>query len=107
MLGTRIAALRYNRGWSQKELAEQLNISSSTLGSYEQGRREPSVDIIVELSRLFDVSIDFLLTGKICSDNDRIALDRLLSENTQCCMCPVLCVRSGFCMMLSSVTKKE
>lgn len=67
MLGDRIAALRGRCGWSQAELAKLLHISASAVGMYEQGRREPSVDVIVSMSRLFGVSIDFLVTGKcIC-----------------------------------------
>ena len=64
MLGERIAALRRVRGLSQAELAGRLGISPSAMGMYEQGRREPSVQIIIALARELDVSTDFLLTGK-------------------------------------------
>ena len=64
MLGERIAALRRTRGMSQAELAGRLGISASAMGMYEQGRREPSVQIIIALARELDVSTDFLLTGK-------------------------------------------
>ena len=49
---------------SQAELARRLGISASAMGMYEQGRREPSVQIIVALARELEVSTDFLLTGK-------------------------------------------
>ena len=65
MLGSRIASLRKSAGMSQAKLAQQLNISASTLGSYEQGRREPSCEILVILAQIFDVSVDYLLTGNI------------------------------------------
>ena len=64
MLGERIAALRRGRGLSQAELARNLGISASTMGMYEQGRREPSVQTVVALARELEVSTDFLLTGK-------------------------------------------
>ena len=64
MLGERIAALRRVRGLSQAELAGRLGISPSAMGMYEQGRREPSVQIIIALARELAVSTDFLLTGK-------------------------------------------
>ena len=63
MLGARIAALRRNIGLSQAELAARLQISPSTVGMYEQGRREPAADILVALSQIFGVSTDYLLTG--------------------------------------------
>ena len=64
MLGERIGALRRAKGLSQAELANRLGISASAMGMYEQGRREPSVQILVRLSQELQVSTDFLLTGK-------------------------------------------
>ena len=64
MLGQRIAALRKQAGMNQKELAARLGISPSAVGMYEQGRREPSAEKLVELARLFGVSLDSLLTGR-------------------------------------------
>ena len=63
MLGARIAALRRERGFSQGELARRLQISPSAMGMYEQGRREPSAQILVALARELEVSTDYLLTG--------------------------------------------
>ncbi len=63
MLGTRIAALRRQAGLSQKELAGRLGVSASTIGMYEQGRREPAADRLVEMAAVFGVSTDYLLTG--------------------------------------------
>ena len=65
MLGERIALLRSKLGWSQAELARRLNISPSAVGMYEQGRREPPVDILVSLSRSLGVSMDYLVTGRV------------------------------------------
>ena len=64
MLGERIALLRRSRGLSQAELARRLKISPSAMGMYEQGRREPSAQTLVLLSRELQVSTDFLLTGQ-------------------------------------------
>ena len=63
MLGARITALRKTAGWNQAELAQRLQISSSAVGMYEQGRREPSADMLVRIARVFNVSVDYLLTG--------------------------------------------
>ena len=64
MLGPRIAVLRRASGLSQGELAKQLQVSPSAIGMYEQGRREPSAQLLVDMSRIFGVTVDYLLTGQ-------------------------------------------
>lgn len=64
MIGLRIAALRRAAGWSQADLAQRLKISPSAVGMYEQGRREPALQMLIRLSELFGVTIDYLVTGK-------------------------------------------
>ena len=78
MLGERIALLRRGKGWSQTELAQQLHISASAGGMYEQGRREPSLDGVVEMAAVFGVSADYLLTGKPLTPADENALSNLI-----------------------------
>ena len=80
MLGSRIASLRMSRGMSQAALAKRLNISASAVGMYEQGRREPSVDILIALSGEFGVSLDYLLSGKPDTVRDVSALHRLMED---------------------------
>ena len=70
MLGERIFILRCQKGLTQAELAEILHISASTLGMYEQGRRQPALDTIVHLAQVFDVSADYLLAGKQTTKKD-------------------------------------
>ncbi len=83
MIGLRIATLRRHAGMSQAELAEKLKISTSAVGMYEQGRREPSLDTLIAIGELFDVSIDFLVTGKASDSRDRERLDMMLQERIQ------------------------
>ena len=64
MLGARIAAMRRSRGLSQADLARNLKISASAVGMYEQGRREPSAELLVALAKEFETSVDYLLTGR-------------------------------------------
>ena len=80
LFGKRIAALRRAKGLNQKQLAEKLNISPSAIGMYEQGRREPSLALIVELSKILSVSTDFLLTGHPAASaaEDNAALQQLI-----------------------------
>ena len=70
LLSTQIKTLRRKKGWSQAELAERLHISPSAVGMYEQGRREPSIDTLIALSKEFDVTIDCLVAGSYGIDPD-------------------------------------
>ena len=64
MLGMRIALLRAEKGWSQAELARRIGVSTSAVGMYEQGRREPSLGLLVRLAQELGVTTDYLLTGE-------------------------------------------
>jgi repressor LexA len=60
-IGDRIKAVRKNMGIKQSELAKILSISPSTIGMYEQNRREPDIDTIIRLSKCLGVSVEYLL----------------------------------------------
>ena len=64
MLSKQITDLRKKRGMSQSQLAKELSVSPSTIGMYEQGRRIPDLDTLISMARLFNVSLDYLVTGK-------------------------------------------
>lgn len=70
LLSNQIESLRRKKGWSQAELAKRLHISPSTVGMYEQGRREPSINMLIALSKEFGVTIDYLITGTVCTITD-------------------------------------
>lgn len=72
MLGMRIALLRAEKGWSQAELARRIGVSTSAVGMYEQGRREPSLDLLVRLAQVLGVTTDYLLMGET-PDSDPLA----------------------------------
>ena len=85
MLGTRIAALRRQAGMNQAELAQLLQVSPSTVGMYEQGRREPPAQMLVTIARTFQVSVDYLLEGMVPEENaqslNRMLLDRIAAAD--------------------------
>ena len=78
MIGPRIAALRRERGLSQSELAQRIQVSPSALGMYEQGRREPSAETMVALAECLGVTTDFLLTGRVAGPAEADALSSLI-----------------------------
>ncbi len=59
--GEKLQALRKARGWSQEELATQINVSRQALSKWESGASVPDTENVVALSRLFGVSTDYLL----------------------------------------------
>ena len=62
MIGLR--EIRTRKGYSQLKVAMDLNISREALSYYETGKRSPDLNMLVKLSEYFDVSIDYLITGK-------------------------------------------
>ena len=53
--------LRKEYGYSQKQVAEKLNISQQTYSDYENGKTEPATDTLIKISKLYNVSLDYLL----------------------------------------------
>lgn len=51
-LGSRLKQLRKSRGWTQKQLAEQIHKSAAAIGSYEQDVQIPPTDVLISLAKL-------------------------------------------------------
>lgn len=64
----RLKQLRLASGLTQQGLADELGISASAIGMYEQGRREPDRATLMLMSDYFGVSTDFILGSKSSSD---------------------------------------
>ena len=94
MLAARIAKLRKSYGMSQLELAKSLYISASAEGMYEQGRRTPSLEILIEMSLLFHVSLDYLITGTEHAPTCG-SCEKVIAMPPQCCgfCCGIYCNR--------------
>ena len=57
----RMKELRKEQKMTQDELADKLGISRSTVGMYEQGRREPDFEMLDMVADIFDVSIGYMV----------------------------------------------
>lgn len=71
--GENLRTLIEERDMTQKELAVQLNIAPSTMGSYVQNAREPDFATLKSIAKFFNVSIDYLLdnyTGKAANHKE-------------------------------------
>lgn len=62
--GERIRQLRMRKGLTQGETADALKIDRSFYSRIEAGKKGCSVDLFVQVSLLFDVSLDYLILGK-------------------------------------------
>ena len=62
-IGARIRSLRRQRGWTQRQLAERCESSLSFQGHIERGSRIPSLETIIKIASLLDVSLDHLIHG--------------------------------------------
>ena len=56
--------IRKKKGYNQLKVAMDLAISREALSYYENGKRSPDIDMLVKLSRYFNVSIDYLILGE-------------------------------------------
>ena len=63
--------LRKELGITQTELAEKIFVNKSMISAYEKGKRMPSLDALIQLSMIFNVSVDYLLGIQKDNKNDR------------------------------------
>jgi len=70
LIGTRITNLRKQAGFTQNQLAETLYVTHQAVSKWEKGKSIPSIEILYELTKLFKVSIDYLLENTEIEEND-------------------------------------
>lgn len=63
-MNERLKNLRIESGMKLKEVAEYLNVTVRTVCRYEEGTREPSIEILKKLCDLYDVTADYLIGRK-------------------------------------------
>lgn len=66
-----LKSLRKSKGLSQSELAKLLDISTSSVGMYESGKRQPNFDTEEKIAKFFGVSLDTLRGNQICSTTNK------------------------------------
>lgn len=80
----RIAELRKAKHLNQVGLAMKLNISQYLVSAYETGRHQPSIEILIQMAKFFNVSVDYLIGNTdIKTPIDKITADRLTSEEAE------------------------
>ena len=68
-IGSFLKELRKEKGITQEEFAEKLNVSGRTVSRWETGANMPDISLLVEISEFFDVSIPEIINGERKSEN--------------------------------------
>ena len=68
--GEKLQRLRKEQNWTQEELAEKLMVSRQALSKWESGAAIPDTENVIQISRLFSVSIDYLLNDAYQKEED-------------------------------------
>ena len=75
--------IRKNKGFTQEALAEKLAVSRQAVAKWEYGQAYPDISNLIQISRLFNVTIDYLVKDQECivnySDDNETDIDRLVA----------------------------
>ncbi|WP_251040939.1 helix-turn-helix transcriptional regulator [Bacillus sp. ISL-45] len=75
--------LRNSKGWTQEDVAKKLGMSRGTYAHYEINKRQPDYETLKTISTLYEVSIDFLLTGEDQQGSSDEMWKEILDPKTQ------------------------
>ena len=64
----RLKKLRKEHGFKQVQLGKALNYGSTTISNYERGRNRPSIEDLIRLAEVFNVSVDYLIGKSECKN---------------------------------------
>jgi transcriptional regulator with XRE-family HTH domain len=64
IIGERIKELRNQNNVSQQKLADLLNLTQQAIGKWESGKAEPNIDAIIKMSKIFNVTVSYLILGE-------------------------------------------
>ncbi len=78
-IGNRITELRKKKGWSQTELAKQIEASREAIGKYERDEALPSVETAKKIADAFEVTLDYLVDDTALPAFDKKTVGRIKS----------------------------
>ena len=79
-IAEKIIKLRKENGWSQEDLAEKLYVSRQAISRWENGTALPDAQNVLQISKLFNVTTDYLLNDDYESDIDIPAVQTAIKE---------------------------
>lgn len=77
LFGTKLKEEREQRGWSQEYLAEKIHVSRQSVSKWETNKNYPNIEIIIDLSNLFGITIDELLRS------DKELKDKIIKDSNK------------------------
>lgn len=77
----RLRELREQKGISQQNLADILNVSQQSIYKYENGLTEPSISILKDIAKYFDTSIDYIVERTDNPSIDHVQIEVYYSQN--------------------------
>ncbi len=90
-ISSNIRFLRQLKGLSQEQLADDLKVTRSRIGGYEEARNEPPIDLLIRLSEYFHIAVDALIRGDLTKTN----LDGLMKVGKNRILFPILLDQDG------------
>ena len=82
MLSENIRNLRKQKGYSQEQLADKLNVVRQTVSKWEKGYSVPDADMLEELADIFEVSVGDLLGKEILTEEETTDIGELVKQLT-------------------------
>ena len=76
-IGEQISRLRKKNNLSQVELAKKAEVSRTIIGNYERNANTPSIEVLIKLARVFNVSVDYIIGEGELSSLDKDLLKRI------------------------------
>jgi transcriptional regulator with XRE-family HTH domain len=76
-IGDKLIQLRKQNNLSQSELADKIGASRTIVGNYERNTNTPSIEMILKIATVFNVSVDYLLGEGVLSQYDKDVLKRI------------------------------
>lgn len=78
MFSYRLKQLREDLGITQDELAKMLNLTQSTIAYYESGRKMPTLENAIIITKIFNTSLDYLVGISNCQTSENIKENQIL-----------------------------
>lgn len=80
-LGKRVRARRTELNWTQERLAQEIGVSTSFVGHIERGSRKASLETLVMLANVMEISTDDLLQGSLSASEELVKPVKKLTQN--------------------------